>query len=516
MEEREEQKKNASKVGENEEPKAKHRKITGNAELKDQQLVGKYSEKQWWLSISTAGRRNSRVGCIIRFWAESLAIFVGSALFGRGWLWVKMSFPQNIFRWWRMISRSRPSKPFSGTSHWIKSSTEWSQFVPMRCSHSETIFFTTIFSDLMMQHRKFEKRFHAVDLDPYGSASAFLDAAVQAVTDGGGPVFEERVNLSWVGWRPSDGHLHGHGDPLREHPRGLLQQIRLNSAEAQIVSRNGETKSDEESILHFLLRLFASFCTPSIPTPIGTNDSSFPSSRLAWIFTFGASSKFSREQRLPKTVWRNGNGLAMFFFHLSRFSKFSHVFCCAACQTLDFQPLIRKFVNGPSVRFSVAHFNTSLMCCVEGKDGQSGSKCVHCGGTAIHSGGPIWVAPMHDPDFVGKLLKQWGKLDFRLHFRIFEQAQRDPGWKSARHSSADGGRVVGGFGGIARCSAVLRARPADECGEVSRPQNERLPIGPPQCRLPLLHFPLQSEGRQNRCSAHLSVGHLPPMGGRAK
>lgn len=42
-----------------------------------------------------------------------------------------------------------------------------------------------IFSDLMIEHRKFEKRFHAIDLDPYGSAAVFLDSAVQAVVDGG-------------------------------------------------------------------------------------------------------------------------------------------------------------------------------------------------------------------------------------------------------------------------------------------------------------------------------------------
>ena len=37
----------------------------------------------------------------------------------------------------------------------------------------------------MMEHRNVDKRFHAVDLDPYGSASVFLDSAVQCVADGG-------------------------------------------------------------------------------------------------------------------------------------------------------------------------------------------------------------------------------------------------------------------------------------------------------------------------------------------
>uniref|UniRef100_A0A1I7XNI2 tRNA (guanine(26)-N(2))-dimethyltransferase n=1 Tax=Heterorhabditis bacteriophora TaxID=37862 RepID=A0A1I7XNI2_HETBA len=37
----------------------------------------------------------------------------------------------------------------------------------------------------MMEHRNIDKRFHAVDLDPYGSASVFLDSAVQCVSDKG-------------------------------------------------------------------------------------------------------------------------------------------------------------------------------------------------------------------------------------------------------------------------------------------------------------------------------------------
>ncbi|KAL6091337.1 hypothetical protein STEG23_030258 [Scotinomys teguina] len=38
---------------------------------------------------------------------------------------------------------------------------------------------------LMYQHQKASERFDVIDLDPYGSPAPFLDAAVQAVTDGG-------------------------------------------------------------------------------------------------------------------------------------------------------------------------------------------------------------------------------------------------------------------------------------------------------------------------------------------
>lgn len=38
---------------------------------------------------------------------------------------------------------------------------------------------------LMYQHQKAPERFDVIDLDPYGSPAPFLDAAVQAVSDGG-------------------------------------------------------------------------------------------------------------------------------------------------------------------------------------------------------------------------------------------------------------------------------------------------------------------------------------------
>jgi tRNA G26 N,N-dimethylase Trm1 len=38
---------------------------------------------------------------------------------------------------------------------------------------------------VMYGHRRAETRFHVIDLDPYGSPTPFLDAAVQSVADGG-------------------------------------------------------------------------------------------------------------------------------------------------------------------------------------------------------------------------------------------------------------------------------------------------------------------------------------------
>ncbi|EYC10749.1 hypothetical protein Y032_0054g2531 [Ancylostoma ceylanicum] len=51
----------------------------------------------------------------------------------------------------------------------------------------------------MMEHRNIDKRFHAVDLDPYGSASVFLDSAVQCVADRGNAVTILRMECNTAG-----------------------------------------------------------------------------------------------------------------------------------------------------------------------------------------------------------------------------------------------------------------------------------------------------------------------------
>lgn len=63
----------------------------------------------------------------------------------------------------------------------------------------------------MYQHQKASERFDVIDLDPYGSPAPFLDAAVQAVSEGGEAVLTggRRPGLSvWggvlklLGWSP--------------------------------------------------------------------------------------------------------------------------------------------------------------------------------------------------------------------------------------------------------------------------------------------------------------------------
>lgn len=53
------------------------------------------------------------------------------------------------------------------------------------CSSWVSIFVIYFLSTLMYSHREERNRVDVVDLDPYGSAAPFLDAAVQSVLDGG-------------------------------------------------------------------------------------------------------------------------------------------------------------------------------------------------------------------------------------------------------------------------------------------------------------------------------------------
>ena len=50
---------------------------------------------------------------------------------------------------------------------------------------------------LMYEMRGKKERYDVIDLDPYGSPAPFLDAAVQAVSEGGGSVVQS-VQLRWI------------------------------------------------------------------------------------------------------------------------------------------------------------------------------------------------------------------------------------------------------------------------------------------------------------------------------
>lgn len=85
------------------------------------------------------------------------------------------------------------------------------------------------------------------------------------------------------------------------------------------------------------------------------------------------------------------------FQNHSQFRKVSHVFACTGCHSLHLQPLAKKIANGNSVKYTPKTFDVSLV----NRDG----KCVHCK-QSVHMAGPIYSAPIHNHQFVNRLLER--------------------------------------------------------------------------------------------------------------
>lgn len=102
----------------------------------------------------------------------------------------------------------------------------------------------------MYQHQKASERFDVIDLDPYGSPAPFLDAAVQAVSEGGEAVLTGAQSRALgVGRGPhcSGGpcraavcDVHGHGCAGGQQRGDVLQQVRGHGPQEPCLPRDGE------------------------------------------------------------------------------------------------------------------------------------------------------------------------------------------------------------------------------------------------------------------------------------
>uniref|UniRef100_A0A1I7Z762 tRNA (guanine(26)-N(2))-dimethyltransferase n=1 Tax=Steinernema glaseri TaxID=37863 RepID=A0A1I7Z762_9BILA len=203
--------------------------------------------------------------------------------------------------------------------------------------------------ETMMSHRTLDKRFHAVDLDPYGSASIFLDSAVQAVADRGILMVTCTDMAVLCGNTPEACFNKYNSIPLRHkscHEMALRILLRSIDSHANRYSRYIEPLICIS--VDFYIRVFVRMHT-------------------------GA-----KEAKDSVT-------------------KLSNVFACTGCHALHLEPIIKKTVHGTSVRFTPPAAQSGLL----GADG----KCVHCGHT-VHMGGPIYSAPIQNKDFVDRLLQR--------------------------------------------------------------------------------------------------------------
>ncbi|TKR60266.1 hypothetical protein L596_027541 [Steinernema carpocapsae] len=203
--------------------------------------------------------------------------------------------------------------------------------------------------ETMMAHRTLDKRFHAIDLDPYGSASIFLDSAVQAVADRGILMVTCTDMAVLCGNTPEACFNKYNSIPIRHkscHEIALRILLRSIDSHANKYSRYIEPLLSMS--VDFYIRVFVR------------------------IHTGAKEAKDS-------------------------VTKLSNVLACTGCHALHLDPIISKTVVGTSVRFTPPAAHSGLV-------GANG-KCIHCNHT-VRLGGPIYSAPIHDVGFVRRLLKR--------------------------------------------------------------------------------------------------------------
>ncbi|KAJ4000743.1 N2 N2-dimethylguanosine tRNA methyltransferase [Lentinula boryana] len=201
---------------------------------------------------------------------------------------------------------------------------------------------------LMYSHRT--DRVDVVDLDPYGTAAPFIDAAVQAVKDEG-LLCITCTDLSILATNnyPEKCFSNYGGLPLKaeySHEAALRLVLHAVSTSA---SRYGRYIEPLVSLsIDFYVRLF-----------IRVN-----------------SSPFQVKKALTKT---------------------SSYFVCTSCQSFYEQPLGRVIAKQGSGETVNTIYKTQPGPTV-------GSKCLECD-SSLHIAGPMWSGPIHDTDFVSRVLQ---------------------------------------------------------------------------------------------------------------
>uniref|UniRef100_A0A6F7PSQ4 tRNA (guanine(26)-N(2))-dimethyltransferase n=1 Tax=Haemonchus contortus TaxID=6289 RepID=A0A6F7PSQ4_HAECO len=201
----------------------------------------------------------------------------------------------------------------------------------------------------MMNHRNVDKRFHAVDLDPYGSASVFLDSGVQCVADRGILMVTCTDMAVLCGNTPETCYNKYGSTTVRLkccHEMALRILLRAIDTQANKYTRYIEPLLSIS--VDFYVRVFVRLHT---------------------------GARMTKESG----------------------TKVGHVLACSGCHSLEVVPILKKIEDGKSLKYSTGVVRQTLM----GGD----NKCVHCG-LSVHQAGPIWTGPIHNRDFVEGMLKR--------------------------------------------------------------------------------------------------------------
>ncbi|XP_043825653.1 tRNA (guanine(26)-N(2))-dimethyltransferase-like isoform X1 [Dromiciops gliroides] len=196
---------------------------------------------------------------------------------------------------------------------------------------------------LMYEHQRRSQRFDVIDLDPYGSPATFLDAAVQAVSEGG-LLCVTCTDMAVMAGNSSETCYSKYG------------------------AMSIKSKACHEMALRIVLHSLdlRANCYQRYIVPLLSISADFYIRVFVRVYTGQAKVKASA-------------------------SKQGFVFQCVGCGSFYLQRLGKAVNSGGRVKFSAA------------TGPPVGSECEHCG-QRHQLGGPLWAEPIHDPDFVGQVL----------------------------------------------------------------------------------------------------------------
>jgi tRNA (guanine26-N2/guanine27-N2)-dimethyltransferase len=199
---------------------------------------------------------------------------------------------------------------------------------------------------LMYKSIASHKRFLAIDLDPYGNPTKFLDGAMQSIEDGGLLLITATDLAILCGNTPEACYVKYGSVPLK-------------------------TKCCHEMALRILLRCLESTANRygRYIKPLLSVSIDFYVRVFVRVFTSQAACKDSG-------------------------TKQSMVFQCTGCESFTLQPLVSKKPTGNGRNFKYGWPTGPFV------DG----KCKNCG-FKYHMGGPIWSDPIHDQNFVQQILE---------------------------------------------------------------------------------------------------------------
>ncbi|WFD41629.1 methylamine--glutamate N-methyltransferase [Malassezia psittaci] len=204
---------------------------------------------------------------------------------------------------------------------------------------------------LMYEHRDPTKRFDVVDLDPYGTAAPFLDAAVQSVGDGGllCVTCTDLAVLAGHNYPEKCWSLYGGVSVKAEYSHEVALRLVLHAI-ATAAGKYGRYIQPMLSLsIDFYLRVFVRVWTR------------------------------------PETVKLNA-------------SKTGLVYTCSKCSDFHIQPMGRATTsanvktNSPITKFGSA------------SGPPTDARCGECGGS-FHVGGPMWFGAIQDPSFCDEMLR---------------------------------------------------------------------------------------------------------------